>query len=1256
MGGGGDGYGYGGGGGGGAPPASPIRRGGRDAGNGAGGGAFSHGARGLGRQPAAAAASVRPGINFLPSDFCYNGRVACALVPALAVLALVGGPLAAGVLTAGALAAYAADALALREGALLAGWGALLLSTAALAHRVLGAATGAGALAAASAAAGGAAARQAVALAALVTGSAACVALLSGMWLTLQFRAVQLRHPALVLAFERVVVGASGPVAAALQTLGAAALLGDLASAPYVLALLLAAQYHLLSRPLVSSFHVCRARRLSSMQPEGGGGGVFGGAGGAGGGGGGSGSGSGFFVGGGGGGGGGSSGSLLQQRRPPPFSSNGAHNAEHGGGGGGGFGGNGNNGDHGDGGGQNGAGRRQEEQEDFLYRAKRAAPFMLPDTAPLAAVVQGPGDSLAAALCVAYLPSAVYLSLHGPALLSAEPLLHLWSVLLLWGGAATYLSLAPNGMWWLPGPRFLSGLLRLATAVLGAAALVVGFEGRVVFRGFASYIPLPAPYSYLAVAVALGGVAALGIAHAYGAVGFGDLGGDGVLGGSGGALLGGGGVYLPLDSSFAAGCLMVAAAAASLAAGVPTAWLPAPLAAAAGLSLTYATGGLREYLVFAAGGAATVAWFAVHHFGFLFGGGIALAGMPLRDLVRLALAAVVPALLLPGAALAAGFGGAGGGGGGGGYASGAPRALVGFLLVAQAALVAVCEERMHAAPRVSGAAGDHGGAAGAVVYDEAMYPPWLVCATSAAGAGAASRLLAVGLAPRWAAWAAGCVYAGKLAMLVVPENFMVLPVALALLVSASPLFLYEAPSGDGGEGGGGGAAAAAQRQRLRNVSVAYGSSAHPSPKERNFARGVRISGPAALLHAVLALVALAGARFAFFDAVVWAAEGGRPTEATLLGALLFAAAAALAPLALRGCAHRPGARRLVASLACAGLLVAWLQPPLPTSDWGPLSFGARCPTTRLPFALCWRLWDERHVPARAEDDAAVWASALLTGEGGGGHAWHRWMLVAATALLSMALAPGGRGPAGGGGGGGGGPFAGVPSSLEAAAAAAAAAAAGDAGALAGLARLGAGLACGALVGDYLAIELVPAQPLLQALLVLAALLLLAAVVLTQPPPPAGPPPRPRPWARRCRRCWSPRGRRPAPPRSPRSRRCRCRTSTASAASSPTRAWAGPTPSAAPLPAPPWWPRSAGRRWCWRWRSSCRRGASWVRSIPTRTRPTTTSAPCAPPPPRPRPAARPAGPAAPPWRRRRPRAGRATPSTGRSSGCPATPPL
>jgi hypothetical protein len=122
--------------------------------------------------------------------------------------------------------------------------------------------------------------------------------------------------------------------------------------------------------------------------------------------------------------------------------------------------------------------------------------------------------------------------------------------------------------------------------------------------------------------------------------------------------------------------------------------------------------------------------------------------------------------------------------------------------------------------------------------------------------------------------------------------------------------------------------------------------------------------------------------------------------------------------------------RLVLMMGITGLLLAVLQPPLPRMG------GAACP--QLPFALCPRLWDERHVPMHDADDVAVWGSGL-----GRREHWPRWLLMAAAAVGLVGLSGA------------------VPGSRSA------------------IVRLLVGGVAGWLVGDYLAMEVVPGQVILQ---------------------------------------------------------------------------------------------------------------------------------------------------------------------------------
>ena len=51
-----------------------------------------------------------------------------------------------------------------------------------------------------------------------------------------------------------------------------------------------------------------------------------------------------------------------------------------------------------------------------------------------------------------------------------------------------------------------------------------------------------------------------------------------------------------------------------------------------------------------------------------------------------------------------------------------------------------------------------------------------------------------------------------------------------------------------------------------------------------------------------------------------------------------------------------------------------------------LQGGARCPA--LPLGLCPRLWDERHIPSRDADDAAIYGAGLARKQN-----WPAWLLV-----------------------------------------------------------------------------------------------------------------------------------------------------------------------------------------------------------------------------------------------------------------------
>lgn len=97
--------------------------------------------------------------------------------------------------------------------------------------------------------------------------------------------------------------------------------------------------------------------------------------------------------------------------------------------------------------------------------------------------------------------------------------------------------------------------------------------------------------------------------------------------------------------------------------------------------------------------------------------------------------------------------------------------------------------------------------------------------------------------------------------------------------------------------------------------------------------------------------------------------------------------------------------------------------------------GARCPD--LPLGLCPRLWDDRHIPARDDDDAAIYGAGLSRRQN-----WPSWLLVAAGVFALAAL--------------------GAPQHKR-----------GVGG------RFAAAAAAGVAVGAYIALEFFPGQPPLQ---------------------------------------------------------------------------------------------------------------------------------------------------------------------------------
>ncbi|CAK0743676.1 hypothetical protein CVIRNUC_001488 [Coccomyxa viridis] len=272
------------------------------------------------------------------------------------------------------------------------------------------------------------------------------------------------------------------------------------------------------------------------------------------------------------------------------------------------------------------------------------------------------------------------------------------------------------------------------------------------------------------------------------------------------------------------------------------------------------------------------------------------------------------------------------------YSQSVSPAINATLLAGQAVVVAALEENLY-----GGVHDDE---------DEHIYPAAFVVLTSLVGFYVVSRLQLNAKVGPAAAWLTKCIYVAKLSVLIIPEARLTIPVLLVTLAVTPPFLLQMTPL-------------------------------DPALGPRGAGRTPQLPPWQGMVQAGGVIASVFHARFALFE-VLQRLHGGRPTEALLLGCLLLGAAAGCAPIALLQYGQAQGARRALALTAALGMLLVMLRPPLPTKG------GAGCPP--LPFGLCPRLWDERHVPGMEEDDAAMYGEALARRR----H-WPLWLVIGAVA-------------------------------------------------------------------------------------------------------------------------------------------------------------------------------------------------------------------------------------------------------------------
>ncbi|CAN4106986.1 unnamed protein product [Withania somnifera] len=180
--------------------------------------------------------SLRNSSRFSPTPFIHNARIAVVLVPTAAYLLDLGGTPVAGILTLGLMIAYIFDSLSFKSGSFFAVWASLIASQFAFFFSsslfssfnsvVLG----------------------------LLALSVCCLAnFLIGVWVSLQFKWIQIEYPTIVLALERLLFACCPVIGSTIFTWATVSAVG-MVNAAYYLMVFNCIFYWLFSVPQLSSF------------------------------------------------------------------------------------------------------------------------------------------------------------------------------------------------------------------------------------------------------------------------------------------------------------------------------------------------------------------------------------------------------------------------------------------------------------------------------------------------------------------------------------------------------------------------------------------------------------------------------------------------------------------------------------------------------------------------------------------------------------------------------------------------------------------------------------------------------------------------------------------------------------------------------------------------------------------------------------------------------------------------------------------
>lgn len=191
-------------------------------------------------------------------------------------------------------------------------------------------------------------------------------------------------------------------------------------------------------------------------------------------------------------------------------------------------------------------------------------------------------------------------------------------------------------------------------------------------------------------------------------------------------------------------------------------FIPVPLAAAVFFSEFCVKKTVFPYFLFTVAASFSLGWFMMHHFGSL---NIWLGGLKLKVICNLITASSVLAMAIPGLVRL-------------------PRRgyfLAEVVLAGHALLVCQLENRLYNYGSIY-----HSGYGG-----DAVYPSYLVIATSLVGLLLTWKMTQEGLLGSLATWVLTCLYIGKLPLLLLSTKDVLWPSTSLLLAMSAPVLLYK---------------------------------------------------------------------------------------------------------------------------------------------------------------------------------------------------------------------------------------------------------------------------------------------------------------------------------------------------------------------------------------------------------------------------------------------------------------------------------